>query len=142
MTFREKSAWVMMVLLIATGLLYGRAVFAMSAALGETAPPSIGLIIGITVLIVIGAIVGNTLAALTNPGEANAPEDERDKLVLSRAGNLSGLILAFGAVTGLWHFLAQRDANMLFHIVTASLVISQIAEYALTIFYYRRSWVV
>lgn len=142
MPFREKSAWVMMILLIAMGLLYGRAVFAMSAALGETAPPSIRLIIGITVLIVIGAITAHTLVALTGPSDANAQEDERDKLVLWRAGNLSGLILGFGVVTGLWHFLAQRDANMLFHLVTASLVISQIAEYALTILYYRRSWVV
>ena len=54
------------------------------------------------------------------------------------AGNISGYVLGFGIFAGLWHYYFLADGNMLFHIAVASLIASQVAEYALTILFYRR----
>ena len=80
------------------------------------------------------------MLALSSRREANAPADERERLVQQRAGNWSGLVLATGAVLSLGHFMVRADGNMLFHLVMASLIVAQIAEYAFRIFLVRRSF--
>lgn len=138
MSFREKSAWVMASLMIATGLYYGWSVVAASQAIGATAPAII--VIGYVFWVVIGSIVIQVALAMSSPKEANAPADERERSVEQKAGNWSGIVLATGAVLALGHFLVRGDGNMLFHLVMASLILSQIAEYGLRILLIRRSF--
>ncbi|MAK63021.1 MAG: hypothetical protein CMK09_18785 [Ponticaulis sp.] len=138
MTFHEKSAWVMGIVLILTGGWYLDKVWSMSQALGETAPPAIGLIAVATVMLVIGAVVSHIVIAAVDPENADDTEDERDQQVLRRSGNIAGYVLGFGCFAGLWHYFWQADGNLLFHIVVASLIAAQIAEHALTILFYRR----
>ena len=138
MSFREKSAWLMALLMTAAGLYYFHVVRGASQALGETAPPA--LVIAFIILVVAGAIVGQIVLALSLRKEANAPADERERLVQQRAGNWSGLVLATGAVLSLGHFMVHADGNMLFHLVMASLIVAQIAEYAFQIVLVRRSF--
>ena len=138
MTFTEKSAWVMIAALIVSGGIYLSALILQSQALGQTAPPNIG-ILAISVIIIIAiAIFGHAVAALGNPFEANEPEDERDRIVAWRSGNLSGYVLGFGAMTGLFHYAFLNDGNLLFHTIIIALWISQLMEYALMLFFYRR----
>lgn len=136
MSFREKSAWLMGLLMMAAGLYYFYLVSAASRALGQTAPPAI--VVAFVILIVIGAIVGQTVLALSARKEANAPVDEREYQVQLRAGSWSGLVLATGAVLALGHFMVRGDGNMLFHLVIASLIVAQIADYAFQILLARR----
>ena len=138
MSFQEKSAWVMIVALVISGGLYLQGVLAASQALGGTAPPNIGLITFVTVVIIAFAIFGHVVAALSNLADANAPEDERDKRIAQRAGSISGLVLGFAVFVGIWHYVARPDGNLLFHILVMGLVVSQIAEYILSIWFYRR----
>ena len=139
MTFHEKSAWLMGLLLSLTGAWYLNTVWQMSKAIGQTAPPIVPLMAVATVVLVAGAILGHVIIAIVNPSDADDSEDERDKQVLRRSGNLSGYILGFGCFAGLWHFIVQGDGNLLFHIIVGSLIVAQIAEYALTITFYRFS---
>jgi uncharacterized membrane protein len=138
MSFHEKSAWIMGVLLSLTGFWYISQVWSRSDALGETIAPDIVLIAVATGMLVFGAIISHIIIAAGSPEEANDAEDERDKQVLRRAGNISGYVLGFGIFAGLWHYYFLSDGNMLFHIAVASLIASQVAEYALTIIFYRR----
>lgn len=138
MSFHEKSAYIMGAIIALTGLWYVNHVWAASQVLGQTAPPSIGLIATATGLLIFGAIVSHILIALINPQDANSAEDERDKLVLRRAGNISGYVLGSGVFAGLWHYYFNADGNLLFHIAIGSLFVSQFAEYVLTILFYRR----
>ena len=138
MTFHEKSAWIMALLLTAVAAWYLNAVWHWSVAIGQAAPPNIFLVAVATVMLVAGVIMGHVIVAISNPMEADAPEDERDKQVLRRAGNIAGYVLGFGCFAGLWSYFAQSDGNLLFHIVVLSLIVSQISEYVLTIFFYRR----
>ncbi len=138
MTFLEKSAWIMSGALLLAGGFYVYALNAAWTALGQAPPPNIGFAVVLTVPLVALAIFGHAVAALGNPAEANAPEDERDRRVAWRAGNLSGALL--GAITiFVIGFLAMfGSANMAFHMLVLGLVIAQLAEYVLTIFFYRR----
>ena len=139
MTFHEKSAWIMGILLALAGGWYVKNVWSASQSIGETIPPSIGLISVVTIILVVGTIVTHTVVAAVDPENADDTEDERDKQVLRRSGNIAGYVLGFGCFGGLWHFYWLNDGNMLFHIIVASLIAGQIAEYVLTILFYRRS---
>lgn len=114
MSFREKSAWLMGLLMVTAGLYYFYLVRGASRALGETAPPAV--VIAFVIVVVAGSVVGQVVLALSARGEANAPADERERLVEQRAGNWSGYVLATGAVCSLGHFIAYGDGNMLFHL--------------------------
>lgn len=138
MTFKEKSAWVMCVALIAAGGFYAWSVLALWQVAGMVPPPNVlGLAVGVIIIIAI-AIFGHAVAALGNPMDANAPEDERDRLVVWRAGNLSGLLLGALSMCALIGFAVNGNGNLLFHGIIGALTLSQLAEYALTIWYYRR----
>lgn len=138
MSFREQSAWAMGLILTVAGLLYFAKVYALSQAIGATAPPIIGFVVVYVVLIVLASIVIVSPLAAVQPQAANAPADERERMILDRAGNWSGYVLAFGVAAALFHFWAQRDGNMLFHIAFACLMASQISEYLFQIILFRR----
>lgn len=142
MPFREKTAWIMAVLLTLAGLKYAESVWSGIRSAGAAPGPDIGLIALVTILLVAGAVVAHIIAAAVSPEDANAPEDERDKLVWWRAGNIAGWVLGFTAFAGLWHYYFRSDGDMLFHIIVGGLILGQIAEYAFVIVFYRRSWVI
>lgn len=138
MSFQEKSAWVMCFALIVSGAFYAWTVLALANVLQTVPPPNAGgLAMGVIIIVAI-AIFGHAVAALGNPADANAPEDERDRLVVWRAGNLSGVLLGALCMLSIVSYAVFENGHLLFHALVAGLVISQIAEYALTIWYYRR----
>lgn len=138
MSFQEKSAWVMCLALLISGSFYAWSVLALGNVLQDIPPPNVGGLAIAVIIIVAIAIFGHAVAAIGNPMDANAPEDERDRLVVWRAGNLSGALLGVICMLGLFAFAVIGSGNLLFHIIVAGMVVSQIAEYALTIWYYRR----
>ena len=139
MSFREKSAWLMTAALLVTGLFYFSFVVRLSSELGEIAPPLLPVVGLYVVLLVVLAVLGHVLVAAFAPRDAGADMDERDRLIAARSGNLSGYILAAGVLLALGHYLVAYNGNALFHGAFASLLISQLAEYGLQIFFYRRA---
>jgi hypothetical protein len=94
------------------------------------------------IIVALGLIVGSILIqswlASHNPREADTPADERERLVLARAGNLSGIVLGFGCVAALMNYLVHPNGDLLFHDILLSLLVSTIAESALQIFFFHR----
>ncbi len=138
MTFNEKSAWIMAIALTLLGFIYGQGVVVETSLRGETAPPNIGLISSLTLILIIGAIVGHILVSALDIDGVDADGDERDTSINRRSGNIAGYVLGFGIFGGLAHFYIHGDGNMLFHIGVASLIISQISQDILSIIFYRR----
>ena len=138
MPFREKTAWGMGLILILAGIFYFQKVAGLSGELGHTAPPDLGFVIAYVVLVVVASIIVSIVLTMATGKEANAPADEREKLIRDKAGHWSGYVLAVGVVAGLWNYGWLQDGNMLFHIAFGALMLSQIAEYAFQIFLYRR----
>ena len=137
LSFREKSAWAMGALFLAITSLYLIDVQPISWREG-IAPPVDRHFIKITIATIVGSIIIQSLLAARNPKEADAPADERERWVLARAGNLSGMILGFGAIAALMNYLAHPNGDLLFHGILISLLVSTVAEYALQIFFFRR----
>ena len=133
MSFKEKSAWVMSAIMIATGVLYANIV-----ADAPQAPVAATLIPYVLAVIVL-SIVAQAVLAILLAGEANAPADERERKAIHRAGNYSGMVLALGVVTAAILYLGGGwSVTVLVHTLMGALILSTIAEYGLQIFYFRR----
>lgn len=133
MSFREKSAWVMGAIMLATGVWYAQLVAA--APQGPVVGPLVPYVLAVIVL----SIVAQTILAIASPREADAPADERERAAIDRAGNLSGIVLGFGVVTAIIMHIGGWTPTMLVHAIVGALILSTIAEYALQIFYFRRA---
>ncbi|MEL7033278.1 MAG: hypothetical protein AAGL97_04265 [Pseudomonadota bacterium] len=138
MGFQEKMAWVMMIILIVTGVSYYSLVFRASAALGATVAPMLPLMIGYVVFLVAMAIIAAIAISIMKPSEASASLDEREKLIQFKGEAWAGRFMGFLVLCALLDFGLNGDGNRLFHTIFAILIISQIAEYGLQIFFYRR----
>ena len=144
MSFRERSAWVMMLALLVAGASYFRIVGSTSLALGHISPPSSGLVMAYIISLTLIAIFGQVVIAALSPREAEAGADERDRLIAARAGSLFGHVLAIGLVGVLVCYVLGPhggtlvNGDALFQGALSSLMIAQIAEYAAQIWFYRR----
>ncbi|MBD1387913.1 hypothetical protein IC617_00585 [Neiella sp. HB171785] len=139
MSFQEKSAWVMLVALSCSVIFYVVSLFNLTINSGALPSPSAPALLGLAIVTVVIAIAGHIIAAVLNPKEANAPADERERLIVQKAGHLSSHVLAVGVVLALLSFLLIQDGQILFYGCFASLVLSHLAEYALHIVFNRRS---
>lgn len=139
MAFREKSAWIMVAALLVSGVLYGQAVLSLSADLGGLVPPNLPLVLTYTIVLVAIAVAGHVAAAISSYREADAPMDERERRIVERAAHLSSYVLGAGVVLALGLYLFTQQGHLLFYVVFASLMLSNLAEYALQILLFRRS---
>jgi hypothetical protein len=137
MPFREKSAWLMLIILGLTGAGYAVLVAIISKAIGRLAPPLIPLLVVFTVVLAVLAAGSHILIALLAPKDAVAPADERDRSVSARAGAWSSYVFATGVALALGQYLFTRDGDLLFYCVFGSWVLTQLCEYALEIALYR-----
>ena len=138
MAFRERLAWAMSIVLILAGGFYAWEVVGYGLALNAVPPPSIKLAIVYVGFVIIGAIIGAISVAARNTEDANAPPDERERIIIDKAGHWSGYILAAGAVMGVLYYWSDQDGHLMFHWVVAGLMLSQIAEYVFQIILFRR----
>ena len=137
MAFKEKSAWIMSIALLLGGLFYGLHVADLSSALPGFAPPNVPSLVIYTLILIVIAIVGHVAIAILAPKEANAPTDEREQRIFDRAAHWSSYVLGFGVIVSLLYYLVSYDGNGLFYGVFASLMLSQLCEYLLQIWFYR-----
>jgi len=137
LSFREKSAWAMGALFLAITAFYLIDVQPISWREG-VAPPVDRHIFKIAIASIVGSILIQSYLASRSPKEADAPADERERLALARAGNLSGLILGFGSIAALMNYLVHSNGDLLFHGILLSLLVSTVVESALQIFFFRR----
>lgn len=139
MSFNQKSAWVMSLALIVGGLGYFGMVAAASARIGALAPPTLPAVIVYSAVLVVVAIIGHALVAMLSPTEADDRPDERERRIIERSGHLSSYVLGAGVIVALALYLFSSDGNQFFYAVFASLMLAQVAEYVLQIYFYKTS---
>ena len=134
MSFREKSAWIS---LLSMAVIYGL-YFASVIRSGPQASFHFGGLLGTIIALVIIQVVLNIAIAVFAPAEANAPRDERDKLIELRAMRVaySGLAtgIAFACFFGAFTPPIVFNTNALLFI----LVTAEILRCACQIIQYRR----
>jgi hypothetical protein len=135
-SFRERSSWVMGVLLSVLGLWYFAKLGTAAWQPGGAVP--LGLLARYVLWVIIGSIVAQTTLAVMNPHDASNPADERERLAAMRASARSGDVLGLGLISGLMWYLGHGDGVLLFHCLLASLIAAQAMEQFGTAFTLRR----
>ncbi len=133
MSVREISAWVMVILFGVVGAMCLISIL----GVGLAAPPQRSAIVagGVTVA---GAIALEILLAAFFPKQSGAPPDERERLIVARAGHWSGLVFLFGVIPALGHYVVHGEGNIMFHLIVLSVIVSGIVEYGSQIVLFRR----
>ena len=132
MSYREKSAWVMGALLLAVGAFY-------ASLVADGVPPPAAAV-PFTMLVIVGSVILQIILAIASPKQAGAAADEREALIMARAGHLAGAVLAVGILVALGLYMLGQGGAMLFHVVLLSLIGAQVLEYGLQIIFLRRSF--
>lgn len=133
MAVREIVAWVMVALFGVVGA------FCLASILdaGFAAPPQKVAIVA-AVVTVTGVVALEAALAIFFPRRSGAPPDERERLVVARAGHWAGLAFLFGVLPALGHYAVHGDGNIMFNVIVLSLFASGMAEYGSQIILFRR----
>lgn len=133
MSFKEKSAWIMGAIMLITGVWYVQMVAAAPQA------PVIGPIIPYVLAVIVLSIIAQTVLAILSPREAGTRADERERIVMDRAGNWSGIVLGLGVISAIIMYIGGWSATLLVHAIVGALIVAQLAEYLFQVFLFRRA---
>lgn len=139
MSFREKSAWITLITLVAISLLWVSHLPWQRFTLAPAPSPSVfhALVLA-TITFVVIVVVAHIVVAARAPREANARADEREQLIGLKATRLAAYVYAALSLSSI--SLVHLGANQfgLAYFVLASFVLAEIVNYAARILYYRR----
>jgi len=134
-SFEEKSVWVQLAsLVIALGSYTVTASRMMAAGVSELSAYAT-VFAGSILLLVAVIVAGHIALAIVNRDQSS---DERDRIITWRAESHTAWIMAFGIITSLGALVTGTELLWVAHGLLFSLYLSEIAAFALRIFYYRR----
>ena len=132
MAFREKSAWVMAIVLLAVGAFYVELVTVDGVPAAAAGVPFV-------IFTIVLSVAAQVVLAVTSPKDASSPADERERMIIDKAAHFSSYVLVIGVLVGLGQFMLSADGALLFHVVLTCLILSQLAEYASQIVLFRKA---
>lgn len=139
MSFREKSVWVSTGIMIWLWSWYASIVIPGIADGTITRAETMGLFIGVTVAVVVMEVIGHIILAILSPKDANADEDERDRMIDQKADSHSAWMLGGGIITICLFTLFQDLSGVsVIHLLLLLLIAVEVVTGALQILYYRR----
>lgn len=137
MTYREKSAWLMMMVTLMVGGYMASEVI-LTFLEQQRIPPVLPVFVKLTVTLIGVSIVGQIVLSASNIKQAEQKADKREKMIINRSQAIAGVVLSIGVASSLIHFLFLNDGNLLFFICLFSLVVMQLVEYTVQIVNFRR----
>jgi uncharacterized iron-regulated membrane protein len=138
MSFREKSAWISLFLYLGIyGFYFARVATALSRGQADAAH-FLGLFGQSVVMFVAATIVLTVVAAVLAPKDAQAPQDEREKLITLKANSASGTVLAGGVVLVIGILFYGANDFLAINLLFFALVLSEVYKVAAQLVLYRR----
>lgn len=134
MSFREKSAWIG---LAAYGVVFGTYFFLLWRSWDELYGRGLGLMVGAVVMLIIIAATLSILAAIAAPKEANAPADERERLIELKTERIASYTLSTGVVCLIGALLIGWNGFLVANLLLAVLVIAELVKAGAQILYFR-----
>jgi hypothetical protein len=137
MSFREKSAWITFVLLLAFGIYFGGII---RHALHPAAPHGnfLLLFVALVVAIVVLEIITHVAIAIRSPREAQTPIDERERLIELRATRPAFFVLLVGAFLSVGTIHMGVSTWILAHCVLFAIWMAELTRYGAQLYHYRR----
>ena len=134
--FREKSLWVQLAVYVYAWTWYfGDGLFDDSLTREDT----FGLFLGMTITLIVLSIVSQVILSIVSHKDADAPVDERDRLISQRAGNITGYMLAIGVVMiAIYAMMNEVSAMFMVHALVLLLIAVEILAGVLQILSYRK----
>lgn len=140
MSFREKTAWVTLVAILAVSLLYW---FHIPDPLQPSSSPTVLHAMGASLVVYCLIELAGWLALRWKyPRDAREPRDEREKLIDLRAVRVAYYAFLVAAMAGIFFtlHLAATGPVAVGMVVVMAFVLSQIVRHAARITYYRRGF--
>ena len=132
-TFKEKSLWFQIVTL---SLVFGSYFLALDYTGVDRFPPNlVSHFIGLLVVLTVLTILGHIFAAAFNEPEN---EDERDLIIELKATRIKAFLLASSIVITMLTSLTLQNEFVTLHLLLLFLVVSEVVEKAVQLFYYRQ----
>ena len=137
MSFKEKVAWVMLVVMV---LVYGGYFQSILGAVSSGADfgeiPYRGAMLAAVVTVVVLAVVGTIAVTIAARGDDSS--DERDRAIERQGGWLSGIVLYVGVLGALAMAMFEMAHFWIANTLLLSLVLAEIASVILKLTLYRR----
>ena len=135
MSFKEKSVWIQLVIMV---LVYG-AYFSSVDIIAEVSSLStIAMDLSLLVAaVIILNILGHILVAVCGSEEQT---DERDRLIELKATRMKSVMLGVGVVLSMVAIFKFGNDHLTLHLLLLVLVIAEITEKTVQVFFYRRGF--
>ena len=140
MSFREKSAWIMLIMIVLMTALWTAhmAWWRPSMLAPDPNPFVFHTLILTTVGFVVIVVVAHIVIAVLAPRDANARADERERLIGLKATRIGAYVYAGLSLSSIFIIHLGANEGGILYCVFLSFIVSQIVNYAARIAYYRR----
>ena len=142
MSFREKSAWIILITLVGLSILFVLHVpppYSMTPEPNAPAFHALMIMIGLFVGVI---VIGHIVIAVLAPREATSAKDERERLIALKATSIAAHLYAFLTIGGMFVALQLIGTNaiVIAYFIFSSFVVAEIVNYAMRVYYYRRGF--
>lgn len=135
MSFREKSAWVSLILIV---LVFGPYFWLVGRSFAGVAHVHAGTQFALIMLFVVLEIVVHIAIAMQSPRDARAPKDEREILIDLMATRTAFYVLFAGALSSIFTMHFRLTVWQLSQLVLLSIVVAELVKYGRQIAFFRR----
>lgn len=142
MSFREKSAWIILITLIVLTTLFVLHMPPPYSLAPEPSPATFGALMIMVGLFVGVIVIGHIVIAVLAPRDATTASDEREKLIALKATSIAAHVYAFLTLGGIFVALHLVGTNAigLGYLIFFAFIAAEIVNYAMRVIYYRRGF--
>jgi predicted RND superfamily exporter protein len=136
MSIREKSAWISLSTL---SVVFGGYFFTLWQSWDDSIGQglSIGLLVAAVVALIVIVTTLTIVSALASPKDANAPADERERMIDLKAERIASYTLSTGVVCLIGALLIGWNSFLVANLLLAAMVISELVKAIAQIAYFR-----
>jgi len=137
MSFREKSAWISLLLIVAV---FGPYFWLVGQSLTGKAHVHGGTQFALILLFVVLEIVLHVAIAVQSPRDARAPKDERENLIDLKATRSAFYVLFGGALLSIFTMHFRVNVWTMSQFVLFSIVVAELVKFASQVVLFRRGF--
>ena len=139
MSFREKCAWISLIVILGVFGLYFWDLATHVLGSGYPHRNYGGLFVLLVVAVVVLEVVLRILVAIRSPSDAKAPRDERDRLINLKAARIAFYVLMVGAFASIGTIHAGATTGLMANSMLFAIWIAELSRLGSQVVLYRRS---